>query len=241
MPSSRNNPKILKKKPPLKKPSKAALSKPSARPNKPALDVRLGIRRLKSAYPDAHCALDHSTPFQLLVATILSAQCTDERVNIVTKDLFKNYPDPKSMSQAPVEHLEELVRSAGFYKNKARNILECSRKIMLDHKGEVPQQMEELVQLAGVGRKTANVVLGNAFNIISGVVVDTHVTRLSNRFKWTKHVDAEKIELDLQKIIPHEDWILISHLLIFHGRKLCKARNPLCQDCFLADRCPSKQ
>lgn len=250
MPSSRNSPKILTKKPPLKKPKKAALSKPSGTPKKlssrifqqrPALAVSLALEKLKTHYPDAHCALDHESAFQLLIATILSAQCTDERVNIVTKELFKKYPDAAAMSQAPVADLEVLIRSAGFYKNKARNILECSRKLMLNYGGVVPQLLEQLTDLAGVGRKTANVVLGNAFQITSGIVVDTHVTRLSNRFKWTKQLNPEKIELDLQKLIPHKDWILIAHLLIFHGRSLCKARNPLCEDCFLADRCPSRQ
>ncbi len=173
-----------------------------------------------------------------MIATILSAQCTDERVNIVTKDLFAKYPDSMSMAKADILDLEDLVRSTGFFKNKARSLKQCSQTLVEKYKGEVPTQLEQLVELAGVGRKTANVVLGNAFNIISGIVVDTHVTRLSNRFRWTKSENAVLIEKELQKFIPEEDWILISHLLISHGRAICKARTPLCEKCFLADHCP---
>lgn len=196
------------------------------------------LKLLKKYYPDAHCALHSETPFQLLVATVLSAQCTDERVNQVTPHLFAKYPTPFEMAKAPVENIEEIIRSTGFYKNKALNIKKASALLVEQHKGEVPKEMEALVKLPGVGRKTANVVLGNAFNITSGVVVDTHVTRLSNRLGWTRSENAVLIEQDLQKIIPKEDWILFSHLLISHGREVCKARKPDCDNCFLFEQCP---
>lgn len=196
------------------------------------------LQLLKKYYPDAHCELNFTSPFQLLIATILSAQCTDVRVNIVTKVLFEKYPDPYTLSNAEQNEIEEVIKSTGFYKNKAKNIRECSKLLVQKYKGEVPKTLDELILLPGVGRKTANVVLGNAFQITSGVVVDTHVTRLSNRFSWTKSKNAIQIEKDLQKIIPEKDWILISHLLIWHGRKVCKARSPSCHKCFLFDRCP---
>lgn len=247
--SSRNSPKVLKKKPLAKKQWKAAPSKPSvtksksvARSRKPAaLPAEVVLQTLKDHYPDAHCALDYETPFQLLIATILSAQCTDERVNIVTKVLFRQFPDAHKMAKASLPQLEELVRSTGFFKNKARSLKSCSMTLVEKFGGEVPKDMDELTALAGVGRKTANVVLGNAFGIPSGVVVDTHVTRLSQRFGWTQDENAVKIERVLEKMIPVEDWILVSHLLISHGRALCKARGPKCGECFLADRCPAKQ
>lgn len=234
MRTSRNNPQLLKKKPLAKKPLKAALSRPSVTTAIP----KQVIPALKKHYPDAHCELDFKNPFELLIATILSAQCTDVRVNIVTKGLFARFPTPQKMATAPIPELEELIRSAGFYKNKSRNISNCCQILVEHFGGQVPQTLDELVQLAGVGRKTANVVLGNAFGITSGIVVDTHVTRLSNRFGWTKSQDAVLIEKQLTKIVPKEDWILISHLLIFHGRRVCKARNPQCETCFLFDRCP---
>jgi endonuclease-3 len=159
-------------------------------------------------------------------------------VNIVTKVLFERFPNVEKMATAPLAEIEELIRSTGFYKNKARNISNCCRILVEHYGGNIPQTLDELVQLAGVGRKTANVVLGNAFGITSGIVVDTHVTRLSNRFGWTKSQDAVFIEKELIKMIPRADWILISHLLIFHGRRVCKARNPQCESCFLFDRCP---
>jgi endonuclease III len=202
------------------------------------LEISATVRALKDFYPGAHCALDHETPFQLLIATILSAQCTDERVNRVTPELFKIFPGPQEMALAPVEKLEELVRSTGFFQNKAKNIKGCAQSLVLQYGGQVPQTLDELVELPGVGRKTANVVLGNAFGIISGIVVDTHVSRLASRWKWTKSENAVVIERDLQKKIMHEDWILISHLMIFHGRALCTARSPKCDKCFLFDRCP---
>lgn len=198
------------------------------------------IKKFQRYYPDANCALDHKSPFELLIATILSAQCTDERVNMVTPNLFKTYPNPKKMGDAPLEKIEEIIRSTGFYKNKAKNIKSCCQKLMEEHGGEVPRSIEDLTGLPGVGRKTANVVLGNAFNISSGVVVDTHVTRLSNRFGLVKGHDAVKIESVLNQIVPQEHWIMFSHWLIHHGRQVCKARKPDCAHCFLQDLCPKK-
>ena len=195
---------------------------------------------LKKHYPDAHCALHHSNAFELLIATILSAQCTDERVNKVTPHLFKRWPEPDDLAQAPVEEIEDLVRSTNFYKTKAKNLKLCATALVQRHRGEVPQDMEALIGLAGVGRKTANVVLGNAFNISSGIVVDTHVGRLSYRLGLTAKKTASEIEQDLLKIVPKKDWILFSHLLISHGRSVCKARNPQCKICFLFDHCPKK-
>lgn len=205
---------------------------------KPA-DVDQCINLFKRYYPDAHCALDHETPEQLLIATILSAQCTDERVNIVTKTLFKKYPRVKDLAEADLSELEQDVRSTGFYKNKAKSLKTMAQQLVEKFNGKVPQDLEELVQLPGVGRKTANVVLGNSFNIASGIVVDTHVTRLSNRLGFTRHQDAVKIEEDLVSIVPKEDWIQFSHWLITHGRQVCKARSPRCNNCFLQELCPS--
>jgi endonuclease-3 len=193
---------------------------------------------LKAFYPDAHCELDFKNPFQLLIATILSAQCTDKRVNIVTKVLFKRFPDPESLSNGEIKEIEEIINSTGFYINKAKNIKQCASTLVQKYQGEVPKTLGQLIELAGVGRKTANVVLGNAFGITSGITVDTHVGRLAKRFGWTRFEDPVHIEKDLQKIIPYEDWILISHLLIWHGRRVCKSRNPDCRTCFLFDGCP---
>ena len=195
---------------------------------------------LKQLYPDAKCSLDHSTPLELLVATILSAQCTDDRVNIVTKTLFKKYRSADDYARVPQEELEKDVQSTGFYRNKAKNIRAMAQALIDHHGGHVPQSMDELTPLAGVGRKTANVVLGNAFGKNVGVTVDTHVTRLSNRLGLTDHeADAVKIEQDLVKIVPQEDWALWSHLLIYHGRRVCQARSPLCQVCDLLPHCPT--
>lgn len=198
------------------------------------------LKLLKKYYPDAHCALNHRNAFELLIATILSAQCTDERVNIVTKDLFAKYPTPEKMGKAPVEDLETIIRSAGFYKNKAKNIKACAQALVEKHQGQVPDKMDDLVQLAGVGRKTANVVLGNAFDIASGIVVDTHVSRLSYRLGWVKSEDPVVIEKQLCEFVPKKNWIMLSHELIFHGRQICKARNPQCERCFLFEHCPKK-
>ncbi|QDK47343.1 endonuclease III [Bdellovibrio sp. ZAP7] len=198
------------------------------------------ISLLKRYYPDAHCALNHRNPFELLVATVLSAQCTDERVNMVTPALFAKYPTPKAMSKAPLGSLESLVRSTGFFKNKAKNLKSAATDLVEKYDGEIPQDLEALVGLAGVGRKTANVVLGNAFDIPSGIVVDTHVTRLSNRLGWVKTENAVQIEKILCKVVPEDDWILLSHLLISHGRAICKARKPDCAHCFLETTCPKR-
>lgn len=202
--------------------------------------VKAIIPILQCAYPDARCSLDHSSPLELLVATILSAQCTDERVNIVTKTLFKKYKTAADYAKAPQEALEKDIQSTGFYRNKAKSIRAMAQALVEEHGGVVPKTMEALHALAGVGRKTANVVLGNAFGINVGVTVDTHVTRLSNRLGLTKHPsDAVKIEQDLMQIVPHEHWCQWSHWLIYHGRKVCKAQRPLCESCSLLPHCPA--
>lgn len=214
--------------------------KPSAilATSKTKVRFELVLKRLKKQYPEAHCALDFKNPYELLIATILSAQCTDVRVNLVTPELFRRFPDPKSMSLAPIADIENLIKSTGFFRNKAKNIKACCEELVKKHKGEVPQQLEELNQLPGVGRKTANVVLGNAYNIASGVVVDTHVMRLSNRLGWVKSADPVKIETLLNSLCPKSDWIMLSHYLIAHGRSICVARSPKCASCFLNDACP---
>jgi endonuclease-3 len=197
------------------------------------------IRKLKRAYPDAKCSLNHSNAFELLVATILSAQCTDERVNIVTADLFRKYQKPEDYLKVSPRELEKDIRTTGFFRNKTKSIQGTAKLLTEQYGSRVPQTMDELLELPGVARKTANVVLGNAFEIKSGVVVDTHVTRLSHRLGLTKQKTAEKIELDLIEIVPKKDWVMFSHLLIAHGRKICKARNPLCAECVLEKLCPS--
>src|SRR5688500_3962682 len=211
---------------------------PSAR--RPARERAPEIfKRLAVAYPDARCALDFETPFQLLVATILSAQCTDKRVNMVTPKLFASYPTPAALAAAKREEVEELVKPTGFFRNKTKSLLGVSAAIESRHGGEVPATMDALVELPGVGRKTANVILGNAFDRNEGVVVDTHVTRVSKRLGLTKHDDPVKIEQDLVKLFPREQWTLLAHLLIEHGRQICDARLPKCSRCPLADLCPS--
>ena len=196
------------------------------------------IKRLKKEYPDAHCALDHTNAFELLVATILSAQCTDVRVNIVTADLFRKYRTPEDYIKVPQTELEQDIRSTGFYRNKAKNIQGACEKIIENFGGEIPRTMDEILTLNGVARKTANVVLGNAFGIASGVVVDTHVRRISNRLGLTEEQTPEKIEKDLEKLVPKKDWILFPHLIIWHGRAICQARKPKCGECVLEDICP---
>jgi endonuclease-3 len=197
---------------------------------------------LKRRYPEARCSLDHTNPLELIVATILSAQCTDERVNIVTKDLFKRYRSAADYARVPQETLEKDIQSTGFYRNKAKSLRAMAAALVEKHGGKVPDTMEELTDLSGVGRKTANVVLGNAFGKNVGVVVDTHVTRVANRLKLTGHkIDAAKIEQDLMKIVPQEDWTLFSHLLIHHGRQICQARKPKCDICPLLPYCPAGQ
>jgi endonuclease III len=196
-------------------------------------------RILEEEYPDAHCALHHRNPYELTVATILSAQCTDERVNMVTPALFEAFPDPESLAGAPQDDVEELVRSTGFFRNKAKNLIGMADAVMDRHGGVIPNTMEALVALPGVGRKTANVVLGNAFGIDYGIVVDTHVKRISKRLGFTRQTDPVKVETDLVEIFPRERWTMLSHLLIFHGRKTCVARKPRCGSCCVAHLCPS--
>jgi endonuclease-3 len=203
--------------------------------------VKVVLPILKKTYPDAKCSLDHSTPLELLVATILSAQCTDDRVNIVTKDLFRKYRSAKGYATVPQEKLEKEIQSTGFYRNKAKSLRGMAQSLLDKHGGKVPASMEELTDLAGVGRKTANVVLGNAFGQNVGVVVDTHVARLSQRLGLTDHEDPVKIEQDLMKIVPQNDWTLWSHLLIHHGRAICQARKPKCEECPLLPHCPAGQ
>jgi len=195
------------------------------------------ITLLKKRYPDAKCALNHKNPLELLVATILSAQCTDERVNKVTKDLFKKYKQAEDYAGAKPEILENDIRSTGFYKNKARSIIKCCKVIFEKYKGKIPATMEELVALGGIGRKTANVILGNAFGI-PGITVDTHVKRVAYRLALTKNQDPVKIEYDLMELVPKKEWTQFSHLMIFHGRYTCMARKPLCADCVVESHCP---
>jgi endonuclease-3 len=205
---------------------------------KPLRDrARRIVRWLARAYPDACCALRHEDPLQLLIATILSAQCTDARVNLVTPALFTKYPDARAFADAEPGELERAIQSTGFFRSKARNILACCKRLVEEHDGRVPGTMEELVQLAGVGRKTANVLLGNAF-AIPGIPVDTHVGRLSRRLGLTAHHDPVKVELDLMGLIPAKEWTDFGHRMIFHGRQVCHARKPNCEGCGLRDRCP---
>ncbi len=197
------------------------------------------VERLKKMHPDAHCELNHSNAYELLLATILSAQCTDARVNIVTPALFKKYPTPQKLAKAPLEDIQELIKSINFFNNKAKSLLGCAQMLVEKYKGEIPRTVEELEELPGVGRKTANVVLGNAFNINTGIVVDTHVKRTSNLLGLTKQTDPGKIEIELMKLFPQETWCDLSHLLIFLGRRTCIANRPQCDLCNLKDVCPS--
>jgi len=220
------------------KPRERSPNAPAAVPSGGRTMLEL-LKRLKRAYPDAHCALDHRTPFELLVATILSAQCTDARVNMVTPALFARYPTAKALAGARPEDVEALIRSTGFFRNKAKNLIAMATALVERHGGEVPADMEQLRVLPGVGRKTANVVLGNAFGKNEGVTVDTHVTRLSGLLGLTRHTDPVRIETDLMALVPRRDWTLVSHLLIWHGRSVCIARRPNCAGCVLSDLCPS--
>ncbi|NJR64781.1 MAG: endonuclease III [Leptolyngbyaceae cyanobacterium CRU_2_3] len=213
------------------------ISKKQASQKQRALEI---LSRLKQMYPDATCSLNYETPVQLLVATILSAQCTDERVNRVTPELFRQFPDAAALSGADLDEIINLVRSTGFYRNKSKNIQAACRMIMTEFGGEVPQHMEELLKLPGVARKTANVVLAHAYGINAGVTVDTHVKRLTHRLGLTQETDPVKIEQDLMKLLPQPDWENWSIRLIYHGRAVCNARNPCCDRCWLADLCPSK-
>ncbi len=208
--------------------------KKSVDPKKIALQARKALAKL---YPDAHCALHHENPLQLLIATILSAQCTDVRVNMVTPALFARYPTAKAFADADIGELESMIQSTGFFRNKAKNIKACCQAIVEKHGGEVPGNLEDLVVLPGIGRKTANVVLGNAFDV-PGITVDTHVHRLSQRLGLTKKDDPVKIELDLMDLIPRSEWTDFSHRMIFHGRQVCFARKPACSQCLLNKFCP---
>jgi len=201
-----------------------------------ALEIQ---RRLAATYPDAHCELTHRNPFELAVATVLSAQCTDARVNMVTPELFRRWPTPQALAEASLAAIEEVIKSTGFYRNQAKSILGLAQQVVAEHGGEIPADMDALVRLPGIGRKTANVVLGNAFGRNEGIVVDTHVARLSARFGFTRETDPVKIEQALIPLFPRESWTQLSHLMIWHGRRTCAALRPRCGDCVLADRCPS--
>lgn len=228
-------------------PKKAAAPKKSAKTAKKApresaaaLQERAAkiVRQLAKDYGDAECALHHKNAFELLVATILSAQCTDQRVNMVTPGLFKTYPNPAAFAAAPLSDIEKAIQSTGFFRNKAKSIKACSQGLVEHHGGRVPQELDDLVKLAGVGRKTANVVLGVAFGKATGVVVDTHVGRISRRLGLTKADDPVKVEADLMALLPQQEWIDFSHRLIHHGRQICQARKPKCDACHLAALCP---
>jgi endonuclease-3 len=201
--------------------------------------VRKIIRLLKRAYPDAKCSLNHTNAFELLIATILSAQCTDARVNIVTQDLFRKYRKPEDYLKVSAKELERDIRTTGFFRNKTKSIQGTVKVLTEEYGGKVPNTIEELLELPGVARKTANVVMGNAFGISSGVVVDTHVTRLSHRLGLSRQKTAEKIEQDLITVVPKKDWVIFPHLMIAHGRAICRARNPLCAECVVEKLCPS--
>lgn len=198
------------------------------------------LKALKKLYPDSNCALHHESAFQLLIATVLSAQCTDARVNMVTPELFKRFPNASSMNDADIKEIEDLIKSTGFYRNKALSLKAIAETLVERHGGEVPQTMEELTAMRGVGRKTANVVLGNAFDT-PGLVVDTHVGRLTRRLGFTRETDPEKVEQAMMKLVPEKDWTLFSHLLIDHGRAICDARKPLCEKCTLRPECPDRK
>jgi endonuclease-3 len=223
-------------------PRTAKTAKPRAK-RKPRIDPKEKAatiyERLAAKYPDAHCALDFKTPFQLLVATILSAQCTDKRVNMVTPALFKRYPTPGSLAMAKPNELEDMIKSTGFFRNKAKSLIGMATAVAEQHAGVIPDEIDTLVKLPGVGRKTANVILGNAYGKNQGVVVDTHVSRVSHRLGLTTQTDAVKIEQDLIPLFPRENWTMLSHLFIEHGRQICDARRPKCEICPLNDICPS--
>jgi endonuclease-3 len=212
-----------------------------AKPRTPKGRARLANERLTVEYPDAECALDHRNAFELLAATILSAQCTDARVNMVTPELFRRWPDAHALAAAKQEEVEEVIRSTGFFRNKARNLLGLARALVADHDGMVPRTMAELRPLPGIGRKTANCVLGNAYGLNEGITVDTHVLRLSKLLGFSRQQDAEKLERELMEIIPREDWAMVSHLLIWHGRRVCIANRAKCGECVIAEWCPSRK
>jgi endonuclease-3 len=199
------------------------------------------VAHLKAEYPGAHCELDYRNPFELLAATILSAQCTDQRVNLVTPELFRRWPDPAALAAASQGEVEEVIRSTGFFRNKAKSLIGMARALVADHGGRVPRSMAELRPIPGVGRKTANVILGNAFGIAEGITVDTHVKRLAALLRLTRESDPEKVERDLMRLVSPEDWTLVSHLLIWHGRRVCIANRPRCAQCVIAAWCPSRR
>lgn len=213
------------------------------RESKTALRARVVkiLAALRQAYPDAHCELDFATPFQLTAATILSAQCTDARVNMVTPELFRRWPDAYAMAGATQEELETVIHSTGFFRNKAKSLLGLARALVAEHDGEVPRTMAELRPLPGIGRKTANCVLGNAYGLSEGITVDTHVLRLSRLLGLSREQDAEKLERELMQIVPREEWAMVSHLLIWHGRRVCIANRPKCGECVIAEYCPSRR
>jgi endonuclease-3 len=231
-------PAKLRKPTKLRKPAKAAKPRRVPRKDLPSYALEV-LSRLKREYPDARTELDYQTPLQLLEATILSAQSTDKRVNMVTPLLFKTYPTAAALADAQPERMEEIIRSTGFFRNKTKSLIGLGKALVERHNGEVPDSMDALVELPGVGRKTANVVLGNAFRKNEGIVVDTHVARVSRRLGLTRETDPVKIEQDLMPLFPREDWALFSHLLIFLGRRVCEARRPKCEICVLNDICPS--
>ena len=212
---------------------------PARRTRDAALRAPEILTRLTAAYPDARCALDYGNAFELLCATILSAQCTDARVNLVTPELFARYSTPAALARARPADVEAIIQSTGFFRNKTRSLIGMAQALVADHGGDVPRTMAQLRELPGVGRKTANVILGNAYGINEGITVDTHVTRLSRLLGLTRHDDPAKIEQDLMPLFPRDHWALVSHLLIFHGRQVCIARRPRCADCVLNDLCPS--
>jgi endonuclease-3 len=221
----------------------ASARKKTARPATPDLAEKKAqaarvVRRLKADYPAATCALENETPFELLVATILSAQCTDERVNMVTPEVFRRWPTAADMSRAPIKSLEKVIQSTGFFRNKAKNIKAASQALLERHDGEVPRDMDAMVALPGVGRKTANVVLGTAYGMATGIVVDTHVTRVSRRLGLTEHTDPVKIEQDLIEVVPKSEWVDFAHRMIHHGRQICTARKPKCPQCSMNSFCP---
>ena len=227
---------------PIARSVKPAGKPPSRKANAAIVELKAQaarvVRRLKVDYPTATCALENETPFELLVATILSAQCTDERVNMVTPELFRRWPTAAEMSRAPTKELETVIQSTGFFRNKAKNLKAASQALMTEHNGEVPKDMDRLVALPGVGRKTANVVLGTAYGLATGVVVDTHVTRVSRRLGLTQHTDPVKIEQDLMQIVPKSEWVDFAHRMIHHGRQICTARKPKCPQCSMNKFCP---
>ena len=225
--------------PPTKRRTKPAVPRLSAVPaaKRKAQAARV-VEHLKADYPGATCALENESPYELLIATILSAQCTDERVNMVTPELFRRWPTPAAMAAAPIASLEKAVQSTGFFRNKAKNIKAASQGIVERHNGQVPRDMEAMIALAGVGRKTANVVLGTAYGLTTGVVVDTHVTRLSKRLGLTDRTDPTKIEQDLMQLLPQSEWVDFAHRMIHHGRQVCAARKPKCSVCSMKSFCP---